>query len=105
MRSAAVSSRPAFIALGDSWRLQLSGTCELWPKLTVEEAPLGPCLRQAFAAEQPLLRPLPAERFETGLWLTPRVDRYAQITVRQCLYSVPARLVGRRVRALLRAVN
>ena len=57
---------------------------------------------QDFAAEQPLLRPLPAERFETGLWLTPRVDRYAQITVRQCLYSVPARLVGRRVRALLR---
>jgi hypothetical protein len=58
---------------------------------------------QDFAAEQPLLRPLPAERFETGLWLTPRVDRYAEITVRQCLYSVPARLVGRRVRALLRA--
>jgi hypothetical protein len=56
-----------------------------------------------FAAEQPLLRPLPAERFETGLWLTPRVDRYARITVRQCLYSVPARLIGRRVRALLRA--
>jgi hypothetical protein len=21
---------------GDGWRLQLSGTCELWPKLTVE---------------------------------------------------------------------
>jgi transposase len=58
---------------------------------------------QDFAAEQPLLRPLPVERFETGLWLTPRVDRYGQITVRQCLYSVPARLIGRRVRALLRA--
>ena len=39
MRSAAVSPRRAFIALGDSWGLQLSGTCELWPKLTVEEAP------------------------------------------------------------------
>ena len=39
MRSAAVRPRPAFIALGDSWGLQLSGTCELWPKLTVEEAP------------------------------------------------------------------
>jgi hypothetical protein len=39
MRSAALSPRPAFIALGDSWRLQLSGTCEFWPKLTVEEAP------------------------------------------------------------------
>jgi hypothetical protein len=28
--------RSAFMALRDSWRLQLSGTCELWPKLTVE---------------------------------------------------------------------
>lgn len=56
-----------------------------------------------FALEQPLLRPLPVEPFEAGLALTPRVDRHARITVRQCHYSVPARLVGRQVRALLRA--
>ena len=31
------------------------------------------------AIERPLLRPLPDEPFETGLWLTPRVDRYAQV--------------------------
>jgi hypothetical protein len=31
------------------------------------------------------------------------VDRYAQVMVRQCRYSVPARLIGRRVRVLLRA--
>jgi transposase len=56
-----------------------------------------------FAFEATLLRPLPAEAFETGLVLTPRVDRYARITVRQCHYSVPARFIGHRVRAILRA--
>jgi hypothetical protein len=58
---------------------------------------------EAFAAEQSLLKPLPMERFETGLWLTPRVDRYAQITVRSNRYSAPSRLIGRRVRVLLHA--
>jgi len=58
---------------------------------------------QDFASEAPLLRPLPSEAFEPGLTLTPRVDRYAQVMVRQCPYSVPVRLIGRRVRVLLRA--
>jgi transposase len=58
---------------------------------------------QDFALEAPLLRPLPGERFETGLSLKPLVDRYSRITVRQSTYSVPARFIGRRVRALLRA--
>jgi transposase len=56
-----------------------------------------------FAFEQPLLRPLPAEVLQTGLLLTPRVDRYSRVIVRQCHYSVPARLIGHRVRVLLRA--
>ena len=56
-----------------------------------------------FAFEAGLLRPLPAERFETGLTLTPRVDRYSRVSVRQCHYSVPARLIGHRIRVLLRA--
>jgi transposase len=56
-----------------------------------------------FAVEQPLLRPLPDEAFETGTWLTPRVDRYSQITVRTNRYSVPVRLIGRQVRVLLHA--
>jgi transposase len=56
-----------------------------------------------FDFERRLLRPLPAEPFDPGLTLTPRVDRYARISVRQCLYSVPARLIGRRVRVSLRA--
>ncbi|MGC5629277.1 IS21 family transposase [Georgenia sp. Z1344] len=58
---------------------------------------------EAFAAEQTLLKPLPVEPFETGLWLTPRVDRYAQVTVRSNRYSVPSRLIGRPVRVLLNA--
>jgi transposase len=57
----------------------------------------------AFAAEAPALAPLPAEPFETRLVLTPRVDRHARINVRRCQYSVPASLVGRRVRVLLGA--
>jgi transposase len=56
-----------------------------------------------FAVEAALLRRLPSEVFETGLALSPRVDRYARVTVRQCHYSVPARLIGHRVRAVLRA--
>jgi len=58
---------------------------------------------QHFTFEAPLLRPLPTEAFETGLTVTPRVDRYARVTVRQCHYSVPARLIGHRVRGVLRA--
>jgi transposase len=58
---------------------------------------------QDFAAEQPLLMPLPDEPFETGLLLTPRVDRYGQVTVRNNRYSVPVRLIGRQVRVVLRS--
>ncbi|MGW3730611.1 IS21 family transposase [Streptomyces sp. NPDC000851] len=56
-----------------------------------------------FAAEQPLLKPLPQEPFETGRWSSPRVDRYGQVSVRTNRYSVPVRLIGRRVRVLLHA--
>lgn len=58
---------------------------------------------EAFAQEKHLLKPLPSEPLETGLWLTPRVDRYGQVTVRMNTYSVPARLIGRQVRVLLNA--
>ncbi len=54
-----------------------------------------------FAAEQPLLAPLPQEPFETGRLFTLRVDRYGQISVRTNRYSVPVRLIGRNVRAML----
>jgi transposase len=56
-----------------------------------------------FAVEQPLLTPLPTEPFATDRLFTPRVDRCGQITVRMNRYSVPVRLIGRRVRVLLGA--
>jgi hypothetical protein len=56
---------------------------------------------QDWAIERPLLRPLPDEPFDTTLTLTPRVDRYAQVMVRCCQYSVPARFIGHRVRVKL----
>ncbi|MFB9601378.1 IS21 family transposase [Streptomyces roseofulvus] len=56
-----------------------------------------------FAAEQPLLAPLPQEPFETGRLFTLRGDRYSQISVRTNRYSVPVRLIGRNVRAMLHA--
>jgi transposase len=56
-----------------------------------------------FAAEQQTLRSLPFESFDPGLTLHPRVDRSSLITVRQAKYSVPARLIGRKVRVSLRA--
>jgi hypothetical protein len=60
-------------------------------------------VREFLAIERPLLTPLPAEPFESGLWLSPRVDRFAQVMVRNNRYSVPVRLIGRRVRVLLHA--
>jgi len=56
-----------------------------------------------FALEAPLLRPLPGEAFETGVTLTPRVDRHSRVSVRQTYYSVPARFIGAKLRTLLRA--
>lgn len=58
---------------------------------------------QDFTVEAPLLGPLPDDGFEPGLLLTPRVDRFGRITVRQCHYSVPIRFIGSQVRVLLRA--
>jgi transposase len=47
--------------------------------------------------------PLPVDGFEPGQPLSPMVDHAALVTIRQAKYSVPASLIGRRVRALLRA--
>lgn len=51
-----------------------------------------------FEDECPRLLPLPEDPFETGRVFTPRVDRYGQIAVRTNRYSVPVRLIGKRVR-------
>jgi len=58
---------------------------------------------QDFAAEARFLLPLPADAFDTAAVLWPRVDRYARISVGRCRYSVPARLIGTRVRVALSA--
>jgi transposase len=56
-----------------------------------------------FAVEAAFLRPLPADRFDTATVLRPVVDPKSRVTVRQSLYSVPARLVRRRVEVRLHA--
>lgn len=53
----------------------------------------------ALFKEQPLLRPLPAEPFDTTEASLVRVDSKSLITVRQNRYSVPVTLAGRRVLA------
>ncbi|WP_115789412.1 IS21 family transposase [Arthrobacter silvisoli] len=58
---------------------------------------------QDFETERPFLAPLPAEVFDPGLVLTPRVDRSSMITVRMIKYSVPARFIGHKLRVSLRA--
>lgn len=58
-----------------------------------------------FEDERPRLLPLPLpeDPFEMGRVFTPRVDRYGQFAVRTNRYSVPVRLIGKRVRVLLHA--
>jgi len=58
---------------------------------------------QDFAAERGVLLPLPPEPFATATVIWPRVDRYGRISVGKCRYSVPARLIGSRVRVMLSA--
>lgn len=60
---------------------------------------------QDFAVEQPLLSRLPAELFDPGLILTPRVDRSSLVTIRSTKYSVPVRFINRKVRVSLRATE
>ncbi|WIV62077.1 IS21 family transposase [Amycolatopsis nalaikhensis] len=56
-----------------------------------------------FREEADLLAPLPFDDFDCGAVFNPKVDRNSRITVRQSLYSVPARFIGRTVRVSLRA--
>lgn len=50
-----------------------------------------------FALEAPELRPLPAEAFDVSAVANLRVDRKARVSVRGCLYSVPASYTARRL--------
>ncbi|MBA3861539.1 MAG: IS21 family transposase, partial [Solirubrobacterales bacterium] len=59
----------------------------------------------AFAVEQPALRGLPAERFDSARTLSCKVDGKARIVVLQARYSVPVRFIGRRLPVRLGAVH
>ena len=50
-----------------------------------------------FALEAGAMRPLPAEPFDISVVAPHRVDRKSRVSVRGCLYSVPARHVGKRL--------
>jgi transposase len=58
---------------------------------------------ESAALEAASLRPLPVDRFDSAAVLRPVVDSKARISVRQSLYSVPARLSRRRVEVRLGA--
>lgn len=58
---------------------------------------------EAFAVEAASLRALPAERFDSTVELSAKVDTKARVCVRQSFYSVPARLARRRVTVRLGA--
>jgi hypothetical protein len=55
------------------------------------------------AVKLPAMRPLPAESFEMARWSVPKVGADCHISVAGVLYSVPWRLIGRRVDARLSA--
>ena len=67
---------------------------------------LIPTVDEHFALEQPHLAPLPAEGiFDVAVEVRCRVDAKARVCYRQAHYSVPARLVGRRVRVRVDATR
>ncbi|WP_237409484.1 hypothetical protein [Streptomyces sp. M2CJ-2] len=68
-----VASLTELNAMVDQWDLDDEGR-----RLRSKTRTIG----EYFALEQPLLRPLPREVFETGRWFTPRVNRFGQVTVR-----------------------
>lgn len=74
-----VASLTELNAMVDQWDLDDEGR-----RLRSKTRTIG----EYFAQEQPLLRPLPREVFETGRWFTPLVNRFGQITVRCNSYSV-----------------
>jgi transposase len=55
------------------------------------------------AVERPAMRALPVEAFELARWSTPKVGVDCHVSVAGVLYSVPWRLIGRRVDARLSA--
>src|SRR5207237_1856833 len=60
----------------------------------------GRTVAEVFAAEEaPALGPLPEVAFEAATWSRPKVAPDAHVTVGRTLYSVPYRLIGKRLDA------
>jgi transposase len=57
------------------------------------------------ALDQPVLRPLPAERYQFGVWQTARVNIDYHVEVDRHWYSVPYQLVGQEVEVHLSAAT
>lgn len=76
-------------------RLEAACLADLDRTITGRPEPVGVMLER----ERRLLVDLPAEPHDTAEEASPRVDSKALVTVRRNRYSVPARLVGMRVRA------
>lgn len=98
LRRARLTPVPAVQTLTvlNAWLIDVDDA-ELSRRIGVRPRTIG----EDFAREAGLLAALPDEPFTLGVTLTPRVDRYSMITVRMNRYSVPARLIGRKVRVVL----
>src|SRR5205807_4040715 len=84
-------SLAAMAADAETWCVQVAG--QRRPR-----ALEGRTVAEVFAAEEaPALRPLPEARFEPATWSRPKVAPDAHVAVGRTLYSVPYRLIGKRL--------
>jgi transposase len=87
------ASLPVMTADAQAWCVQVAGQRRPRP---LE----GRTVAEVFAAEEaPALRPLPEAAFEPATWSRPKVAPDAHVIVGRTLYSVPYRLIGRRLDA------
>ncbi|WP_171171843.1 transposase [Streptomyces sp. I05A-00742] len=85
---------------------ELNALIEGWERAEARQRRPGSRVRtvgQRLAVEGLVLKDLPEEHFETGRPFTATVDRFSLIGVRTNRYSVPVRLIGKTVKALLHA--
>jgi len=83
----------------ESWA-QLNQQAETWLRDEADvriHGTVRECVADRFAAEAPLLQPLPPTRYDTSYWELRQAAWDAYIDVRGNRYSVPARLAGHRV--------
>ena len=87
------SSLAAMTAGAEAWCTQVAG--QRRPR-----ALEGRTVAEVFAAEEaPALGPLPEAAFEPATWSRPKVAPDAHVVVGRTLYSVPWRLIGKRLDA------